>query len=169
MSDRQKKIFFTLTIVVPFLAYCVYYYGMMIKNAPYRFSDFESMSFQYGNKDNLVNKYDSKTGDYQYLNKRDSLIKTHLHLVKDIDLIYLHRKAADLGFWDFPKNETGDTTANARKNGVRYIIEFKYKQKSKRVVFDSDFVGDPKLIDANNTLIKEIRQSLIAAESRQKK
>jgi hypothetical protein len=168
MNTRSKKIFFAITIILPFILYCVYYYSMMIKNAPYRFSDFDSMAIQYGPADSLVNKYDSKTGDYQYIDKRDSLIKMHLRLSKD-ELLYLHRKAADLGFWDFPVKELADTTKGAKNKSVRYIIEFRYTKKSKKVVFDSEFAGDPKLIDANRTLIKEIEQSLLAAEERQKK
>ena len=167
-SDRTKKIFFALTIIVPFLLYCFYYYGMMIKNAPYRFSDFQSMSIEYGPVDSLVNKYNSKTGDYQYVDRRDSLVKMHLRLTSD-DLLYLHRKAADLGFWDFPAKELADSSKGAKNKSIRYIIEFKYKQKSKRVVFDSEYIGDIRLIDANKTLIKEIKQSLIAAEERLKK
>jgi len=165
-STRSKKIFLLLSIVVPFLLYCIYYYGMMIKNAPYRFSDFDSITFEYGQKDSLVNKFNSKTGDYQYLNKKDSLVKKHLRLTSD-DLLYLHRKAADLGFWDFPSDERGDTSKNADK--VRYLIQFKYKDKTKQVIFDSDFYGNPKLKDANVMLIKEIQQSLETAEAREKK
>ncbi|WPU90997.1 hypothetical protein SNE25_16890 [Mucilaginibacter sabulilitoris] len=167
MSDRSKKIFFALTIIVPFLVYCFYYYGMMIKNAPYRFSDFDSITFAYGPVDSLVNRYDSKTGDYQYVDRRDSLVKMHLRLTND-DLLYLHRKAADLGFWDFPVKELADSTHGKNKS-IRYIIEFKYKKKSKRVVFDTEYAGDVRLIDANKTLIKEIRQSLYTAEERLKK
>ncbi|AYL99419.1 hypothetical protein HYN43_011505 [Mucilaginibacter celer] len=139
----------------------------MIKNAPYRFVDFQSLNFQYGHKDSLVNKYDSHTGMFQYLDKRDSLISEHLHFTKD-DLLYLHRKAADLGFWDFPSNEIGDTTAAAKGKAVRYIIEFKYKEKTKRVIFDSDYFGNPKLIDANQRLIAEIQQRITAVEARGK-
>lgn len=168
MSPRLKKIFLIMTVVVPFILYCVYYYGMMIKNAPYRFVDFQSISFQYGYKDSLVNKYDSRTGMFQYLDKRDSLVKEHLHLTKD-DLLYLHRKAADLGFWDFPSKEIGDTSATASKKAVRYIIEFKYKEKTKRVIFDSDYFGNAKLIDANQRLIEEIKKKLTDVEDRGKK
>jgi hypothetical protein len=103
MSDKAKKIFLILTIAVPFLMYCVYYYGRMIKNAPYKFTEFNSFVIQYGTSDSLLNKYDSKTGAYQYLNKRDSLVKMNLLLTKS-DLLYLHRKAADLCFWVFPSN-----------------------------------------------------------------
>jgi ABC-type anion transport system duplicated permease subunit len=53
MSPRFKKVFLIMTVVVPFILYCVYYYGMMIKNAPYRSVDFQSISFEYGHKDSL--------------------------------------------------------------------------------------------------------------------
>jgi hypothetical protein len=139
----------------------------MLKNAPYKFTEFESMSIQYGDRDSLLNKYDSKTGNYQYLNNRDSLVKKHLLLTKD-DLLYLHRKAADLGFWDFPEDETGDSVKKGPQP-LRYIIEYKYKRKSKKVVFDEDFDGDPRLIDANQRVIKEIMQVLNREEQNEKK
>ncbi len=168
MQNRGKKIFLLLTITVPFLFYCLYYYGMMVKNAPYKFVEFESLVFQYGESDNLINKYNSKTGEYQYLNSNDSLIKKTLRLNKD-DLLYLHRKAADLGFWDFPSQSLGDT---ASRNGVkppRYLIEFNYQRKSKKVLFDASFNGPAKLKDANERLIREIMNVLADKEARQKK
>jgi hypothetical protein len=168
MSDRSKKIFLFLCITVPFLAYCIYYYSHMIKNAPYKFSEFQSIVFEYGPGDSLVNKYNSKTGDYEYMNTRDSVVKMHLHLNKD-ELLYLHRKAADLGFWDFPAVEMGDTTLKRKgTKPPRYLIEFNYKRKSKKVIFDASFDGDPKLRDANEQLIKEIEKVLSDAEGKQK-
>ena len=167
MLNRSKKIFLALSIIVPFLFYCLYYYGMVLKNAPYKFTEFDSIVFQYGDRDSLVNKFNSKTGDYQYLNRKDSLVKMHLHLNQK-DLLYLHRKAADLGFWDFPADETGDTVKTDPKP-ARYVIEFNYKRKSKKVVFDANFIGDPRLVDANQRLIKEIMQVLADEEGAQKK
>ena len=75
MSDRAKKIFLFLCIVVPFLLYSAYYYAHMIKNAPYKFSEFDHIRFEYGDGDTLMNQYDSRTGAYQYLTKDDSLVK----------------------------------------------------------------------------------------------
>lgn len=167
MISRSKKIFLFLCITVPFLIYCVYYYGMMIKNAPYKFTEFESFSYKYGTRDSLLNSYDSKTGEYQYLNNRDSLVKMHLKLSKN-DFLYLHRKAADIGFWDFPVNETGDSVTTGVKP-LRYIIEFKYKRKSKRVVFDENYKGDDRLIDANKQVIKQINLVLSDKEAKEKK
>ena len=169
MSDKTKKIFFALTVIVPFLFYCLYYYAGIIKKAPYKFTEFKSFSFQYGTGDSLLNKYDSKTGIYQYLNAHDSLVKIKLHLSM-AELDSLHRKAADLGFWDFPSDErSGDSTRIKGVKPPRYIIAFNYKRKSKRVVFDENFNGDFRLIDANKHMITEIMHVLSAAEDKQKK
>eukprot|EP01037_Dinobryon_pediforme_P000913 gene913-920_t len=96
--------------------------------------------------------YNSVTGAYQYVNKHDSLVKTTLFLTQS-DLLYLHRKAADLGFWDFPANETsGDTMGYGGQKPPRYYIEFDYQRKSKKVLFDASYNGDEKLKDANVNL-----------------
>ena len=165
-SKKFKKIFLGFCIAIPFLVYCIIYYSQMIDNASYRFSDFESFSFQYGEGDSLVNKYDSKTGDYQYLNDHDSLIKKHLRLNGD-QLLYLHRKAAYWGFWNFPAVELNDS---ARAKGIKaphYLMQFNYKHKSKKVLFDAAFDGDIKLRDANQGMIAEIQKVLNEAESEQ--
>ena len=169
MSDRNKKIFLILTIVVPFLLYSVYYYSRMIKNAPYKFTEFKSIVFKYGNGDSMVNKYNSATGDYQYLNKHDSLVKMRVYLTTN-DMLYLHRKAADLGFWDFPTLESNSDSAKLKgARPPRYYIEFNYKRKSKKVIFDAGYDGDYRLVDANKHLIEEILHVLADAEERQKK
>ena len=165
--SKTKRIFLALCIILPFVIYCVYYYSMMIKNAPYKFAEFESFSYQFGPRGSLPNTYNSKTGAYQFVNDRDSVVKTQLKLNKD-DLLYLHRKAAMLGFWDFPVNEAGDSVTTGRQP-LRYVIEFKYQRKSKRVTFDKNYEADPKLIDANEKMIKEIELVMSQAEARQKK
>lgn len=159
MTDRSKKIFFALSIILPIVLYCVYYYGMMISNAPYRFADFQYLRFEYGLNDSLVNKFNSKTGDYQYKTQSGNVKKTTLRLTKD-DLLYLHRKAADLGFWNFPAVEAADTSKDVKPNSPKYLIEFVYKEKTKKVMFDQAFEGDNQLKDANMRLIKEIQKVL---------
>ncbi len=169
MSPRAKKIFLYLSIFVPFGIYCIYYYGMVLKDAPYKFKEFKSIEFQYGTGDSLVNKYDSKSGKYQYLNKHDSLVKVQLFLNNN-ELLDLHHKASDLGFWDFPSDErSNDTTTRGGVKPPRYILTFNYLHKSKRVVFDANYAGPQKLVDANMTLIKEIQAALNEAQARQKK
>jgi len=137
----------------------------MIKNAPFRFSDFESVEFSYGEPDNMLNHFDSKTAAYQYVNKRDSLIKSSLKLRKD-DLLYLHRKATEYGFWNFPEDMTAEHDMDTTKNVTRFFIKFNYKEKSKEVLFDSDYKGEPKLYDAAKTMIGEVQRVLSDAEDR---
>ena len=165
-SKRFKQIFLGFCIAIPFLVYCVYYYSIMIGNAPYRFSEFQSFSIQYGTGDSLLNKYNSKTGDYQYLDNRDSLIKKHLRLNSD-QLLYLHRKAAYWGFWNFPAVEINDSAKAKGIKAPHYIIQFNYLHKSKKVLFDAAFDGDIKLRDANQGMIAEIEKVLNEAESAQ--
>lgn len=162
MSNRTKKIFLALSITIPFLLYCVYYYSRMVKNAPYKFSEFESVTLKYGLGDSLINQYDSETGNYQYLNDRDSLIRTRVKLRKD-DLLYLHRKAADLGFWNFPEEIV---PANTSGNSPRYYLEFKYKRKSKHMLFDLGYNQNQKLKDAARILIEEVSRTINDAEDR---
>lgn len=165
MNERSKKIFLYVCIVVPFLGYCIFYYSNMIKNAPFRFADFESIEFNYGAKANMINKFDSKTGKYQYANKRDSLIQMSLKLRKD-DLLYLHRKATEYGFWNFPDEMTSTGIADTAKSNVRFFLKFNYKEKSKQMLFDTDFKGDPKLYDAAKTMVAEVQRVLNDAEDR---
>jgi len=167
MSIKFKKIFLAATVVVPFLVYCLYYYGMMVKNAPYKFADFQSIVFKYGKGDSLINQFNSKTGEYQYMTKSGELVKKHLHVSKD-ELLYLHRKASDLGFWNFPVNEMPADTV-AKNTAPRYMIQFNYTKKSKTVMYNDAFDGDPSLKDANQRLIKEIQKVLDEAEIHQQK
>jgi len=51
---------------------------------------------------------------------------------------------------------------------LRYVIEFKYKRKTKRVIYDESFNGDERLKDANQRLIKEIKLVLAKEEGKEK-
>lgn len=169
MTDKSKKIFLLGTIIGSFVIYSVIYYVGVFNRAPYKFAEFKSFVFKYGTGDSLINTYNSLTGEYDYVNKKDSLVKTHLDLTTN-DLLYLHRKAAELGFWDFPEKELNtDTTQFGKGKPPRYYIEFNYKRKSKKVLFDESFNGDIRLRDANAQLIKEITHVLADAEDRQRK
>ncbi len=154
MSDRTKKIFLSVCIVVPFLLYCFYYYSQMFKNAPFRFSDFESIVLKYGTGDDLVNQFDSSTGRYQYLNVRDSLVIDTVRLRKD-DFQYLHGKATQLGFWNLPDDMTsGDATGG--QPAPRFYLQYNYKEKSKEITLDADFDGNPKMRDVAKSIVDEV-------------
>jgi len=157
MKKSSKRIFLIASVIVPFLIYCVVYYTHVFSNAPYRFDEFQYFTFAYGPGDSLVNKYDSRTGEYQFVNVQNKLVKLKVHLPKE-ELLYLHRKASELGFWDWPSEIVGDTsqTRNGEK-APRYVTEFVYRRKTKKVVFDESYYLDTRLKDANRQMIKEIQ------------
>lgn len=138
----------------------------MIKNAPYRFSDFEELSIQYGVPDSMFNSYNSKTQDYQYLNRSNEVVKTKLKLTSD-DLLYLHRKAMEMGFWNVDDDMTTTRTDSTQGKEVpRYVLEFKYKEKGKTVVLDADYPGNEKMKDAAKTTIEKVLDMINVANAR---
>jgi len=169
MTDSSKKRFLFITIIGSFAVYSIIYYGQVFNHAPYNFKEFKSFVFKYGSRDSMVNYYNSATGEYDYLNKHDSLVKTHLVLTK-LELDSLHVDARHLGFWDFPEMEVNiDSTSPGFDKAPRYFMQFNYKRKTKEVTFDANYNGPLKLIDANKVMIKKITGILSEAEERQKK
>lgn len=160
MSDRSKKLFLGICIIIPFVLYCYYYYSIMLNNAPFRYADFQSIVLTYGDDEDLSNSFDSETGIFTYLNARDSLVSDTLRMRND-DLLYLHRKAAELGFWNLPEDMTGAGFAATDSAEVpRFVLQYNYLEKSKTVTFDADFDGNPKMKDAARSVIDEVRRVL---------
>jgi len=165
MNNKTKKIFLALTIIVPFLAYCVFYYMPILRNAPFKSNEFESFQFKWGVGDVLENTYDSSTGDYQYVDSRDSIIRTNVKL-RSNDMIYLHSKANELGLWNFPDVVANNGSDLKSPKVLRYEIVFNYKRKSKKVIYLTDYSEIPKLRDVTAQMTKLIRQSISDAEDR---
>lgn len=165
MSTRAKKIFLALTIVVPFLIYCVVYYTPMLRNAPYKLKEFESLEFKWGMGNNLENTYNSATGDYQYVDAKDSVIHTNVKL-RENDILYLHSKASELGFWNFPDLIANQGTDLKTDTVPRYVMKFNYKKKSKTVTYLADYNEIPKLKALAEQMKTLLQQSINDAEER---
>lgn len=166
MSKRAKTIFLGLCIIGSFFIYCVYYYSNMVKNAPFRYSDFEYISIQYGTPDSMLNSYHSATYDYQYLNRENEIVKKKLKLTSD-DLLYLHRKAMEMGFWNVDDDMTTSRADSLEgRNVPRYILEYKYKEKGKTVTMDADYLGNQKMMDAAKTTIEAVLDRINVANAR---
>ncbi|EDM36607.1 hypothetical protein PBAL39_25105 [Pedobacter sp. BAL39] len=165
MSTRTKKIFLFLTIVVPFLAYCVIYYRPMLRNAPFRSTDFESIVFKWGMGNQLENSYNSATGEYVYVDAKDSVVHTNVKLRKN-DMLYLHGKANEIGFWNFPEVIANKGTDLNTSKVLRYVIRFNYKTKSKEVTYLTDYTEIPKLQGLAEQMKSLVAQSINDAEER---
>lgn len=138
----------------------------MVKNAPFRYSDFEYISIQYGTPDSMLNSYHSSTYDYQYLNRENEVVKKKLKLTSD-DLLYLHRKAMEMGFWNVDDDMTTPRTDSLDGQNVpRYILEYKYKEKGKTVTMDADYPGNQKMMDAAKTTIEAVLDRINVASAR---
>lgn len=162
MSNKFKKIFLGFSIAIPFILYCVYYYAIMIKNAPYKFTEFENVTLKIGHGENYDNVFNSKSQDYQYLNSKDSIVHAKVKLSKD-DLLYIHRKAAELGFWNWPEKMLGDTTGKK----LHYYLEYDYQRKKKIIEIDGDYNENPKLRDAAIELVRTVEKTINTADDQQ--
>ncbi|WP_316794383.1 hypothetical protein [Pedobacter frigoris] len=165
MTTKTKKIFLAFTIVVPFIVYCVIYYIPMFKNAPFKSTEFVSIIYKWGPGENLENSYNSATGEYHYKDTRDSLVTTNVKL-RSNDIIYLHGKANELGFWNFPEIIANKGTDLKTSKVLRYVIQFNYKRKSKTVTYLTDYNEIPKLQGLAKQMTQLIEQSINDAEQR---
>jgi hypothetical protein len=159
MSNRFKKIFLGISISLPFLLYCVYYYTVMVKNAPYKFAEFENITLKESVGNNFNKIYSSKSQEFQFLNTRDSLVKNKVKLSKD-DLLFLHRKASELGFWNWPSKMIGDTSGKS----PRFYLQFDYQRKSKIIEIDAAYEENIKLRDAAIELAKTVDKAILDAD-----
>ncbi len=164
MSDRGKRIFLGICIIVPFFIYCFYYYSAMVKNAPFRFTDFEAIELTYGTPDSMQNHYSSTTHLYQFERKNGTIALDTVKL-RDNDLLYLHRKAQELGFWNVDDNMT-TPEADRNPSTPRFVLKFTYKEKSKEVTLDTDYPGNPKMKEAAKTTIDEVMKMIAEAQAR---
>ncbi len=168
MTSRGKKIFLALSIIVPFVIYCVIYYAPIIRNAPFKAKEFVSLEYKWGAGRNLENSYNSATGEYRYYDNNDSLVVTKVQLSAR-DKKFLDSNADEQGFWNLP-----DVVANGEQDlqqskALRYFMKFNYQTKSKEVTYLADFDGNPKMKSAAAQMQKIIEQTLIDAEEKGKK
>lgn len=153
-----------MCIAVPFVLYSIYYYSGMIRNAPFKFSEFESITLKAGPGATYEKFYNTKTRELQYIDLKDSVIRKKVMINKD-ELLFLHRKAVELGFWNWPEKMLGDSAENSPK----YYLEFKYLRKSKIIEVNSGYNENEKLKDAALQLIKTVDNTITDAEDRQKR
>lgn len=163
MNDRFKKIFLGVSIAIPFILYCVYYYTMMVRNAPFKFAEFNGIELKAGIGNQFEKNYSSKSGEYHYLNLRDSAIHTNVKLSKD-DLLFLHHKAVELGLWNWPAKMLGKDSLTS----PRYFLAFNYLRKKKMIEIDASYEANNKLKDAALQLIKIVDQTIADAEDKKR-
>ncbi|MDQ7948874.1 MAG: hypothetical protein REI78_00760 [Pedobacter sp.] len=167
MTSRGKKIFLALTVIVPFLIYSIIYYAPIIRNAPFKAKEFVSVEYKWGVGRQLDNSYNSATGEFRYLDDRDSLIIAHVELDAR-DKKYLDSNADVQGFWNLPTIVANSEADYKHSRAVRYYMKFNYQKKSKEVTYLSDFNGNERMGNAAAKMRKIIEQLIIDKERQQK-
>ncbi len=158
----KKKLSIVATVTIILITTVVGYFVIGLKKGPYPVNDFESFTYKWGMGDSLINSYTSINGNYQYLNKRDSLIKTNVKLRVD-DIIFLHHKLSELGLWSLP------TVIGVKDNNAAtpvYELQFNYKKKVKKIVIYSGDKDVSLLLDSAMRLKTVVQQVVDEAESR---
>ena len=103
------------------------------QKGPFSASELVSIEYKWGLGDTLANSYNSATGNYQYLDNRDSLIRKTLKL-RSNNIIFIHSRANELNLWSLP-SVIANKDANLNSTQVlRYEITFKYETKAKKIV-----------------------------------
>ena len=147
-KELKKNISLIATLAVIVIMTVTGYYIISLKKSPYPVASFESFIYKWGVSDVLENSYSSVNGDYHYLDNRDSLIKTQVKLSVN-DIIYIHNKINELGFWDLPNS-----------------IQFMYKEKSKKLTIYSDFDENLSLLDSAMKIKNVLQKAIDEAEGR---
>lgn len=163
--ELKKSISLIATIVAILIVAIGGYYFINLRKGPYSASDFISVNYKWGVGDTLLNSYNSATGDYQYLDKRDSLIKTNVKLRAN-NIIFIHSKANELDLWKLPNVIANPNTNLKSKQVLRYEMVFNYEQKAKKIVFMTNYEEDPAIGNAAAELQKLIAQTISEAEER---
>lgn len=135
------------------------YYIMKLRSGGKKAVSFVSLSYKWGVGDSLQNSYNSKTGDYQFLDQRDRLIKENFKL-RTNNVIYLHSKLNEQDLLLLP-----DTIANLGVNlkdstVSRYEFKFIYTDTIKNIVYFSNYDKDP-VIRKKAIALKELVQQVI--------
>lgn len=163
MKPKVTRILNILAVL--FIVVAGGYFVMKMRSGGKRAASFVSLTYKWGVGDTLQNSYDSKTGEYQFIDQRDQLIKEKFK-IRTNNVIFLHSKINEGDLLNIP-----DTVANAQANFkdpkvLRYEFKFVYDDTTKNVIYLTNYDGDPLIMSKANGLQKVVQQVVAEAEER---
>lgn len=166
--ELKKKLSLIATFAVILIVGIGGYYLINLKQGPYPASSFVSLTYKWGVGDTLANSYNSATGEYQYLNNKDSLVTTKVKLNAN-HIIFIHSKANELDLWKLP-DVIANPKANLKSDKVlRYEMTFYYEGKTKKIIYLTDYDENVTIAAEAEQLQKVIAQTINEAEDRYSK
>jgi hypothetical protein len=163
MTVKQK--WYIKIVAVVFIAIVGAYYTTKLRSGGRRAAAFISLNYRWGMGDTLQNSYDSKTGEYIFLDQSDRKIRESFKL-RTNNVIFLHSKINQEDLLNIP-----DTIANAGANlkdpkVLRYEFEFVYDDTVKNIIYLTSYDKDPLIAAKASTLQKTVQQVISEAEER---
>lgn len=162
----KQKARFIIAIVTALLVLGVGgYYVKKLKSGGDRAASFVSLSYQWGVGDTLVNSYNSKTGEYRFLDQYNKPVNENFKL-RTNNVIFLHSKINEQDLLNIP-----DTIANPGANlkdskVLRYEFKFVYDDTVKHIIYLTSYDKNPLISNKANALQKLVQQTITEAEER---
>lgn len=161
----SKQILYLKLAAVAFIVVVGGYYVSKLRSGGKRAAAFVSLNYQWGMGDTLQNSYNSKTGEYIFLDQSDREIRESFKL-RTNNVIFLHSKINQEDLLNVP-----DTIANAGANlkdpkVLRYEFEFVYDDTVKNIIYLTNYDKDPLIAAKASTLQKTVQQVISEAEER---
>ena len=157
MSQRFKKIYLTVMVVVPFLAYCGYYYSEMIRKAPFSFDEFRTIQVDFKAPDGRETQIDVAGGTVAYTLPNGKVFRDTVSF-NAAELQEFHRALYTNNFFELPhhmRNEgSRDTTTGL------YTIEAFYERKQYRVEYETNYRGERRHQDKVERVIAYIEANI---------
>lgn len=163
MNAKQKMILKLASVA--FIVIVGGYYIMKVRSGGKRAAAFVSLTYKWGVGDTLQNSYNSKTGEYEFLDQRDQLIKENFKL-RTNNVIFMHSKINEQDLLNIP-----DTVANVGfdlkdSKVLRYEFSFVYDDTTKNIVYFTNYDKDPIIRNKAIGLQKVVQQVITEAEER---
>ncbi len=163
MNAKQKMILKLASVA--FIVIVGGYYIMKVRSGCKRAAAFVSLTYKWGVGDTLQNSYNSKTGEYQFLDQRDQLVKENFKL-RTNNVIFMHSKINEQDLLNIP-----DTVANVGfdlkdTKVLRYEFSFVYEDTTKNIVYFTNYDKDPIIRNKAMGLQKVVQQVITEAEER---
>lgn len=163
MSAKQKMVM-KLALVV-FIVVVGGYYITKLRSGGKKAISFVSLTYKWGVGNTLQNSYNSKTGEYQFLDQQDKLIKENFKL-RTNNVIFLHSKINEQDLLNIP-DIIANPSANLKDGRVlRYEFKFVYDDTVKNIIYLTNYDKDPLIANKASALQKTVQQIITEAEER---
>ncbi len=163
MKAKTKLILKIASVVV--IAAALGFYIFQMRSGGRRAASFVSLNYKWGVGDTLQNYYDSKTGDYKFINQRDSLIQENFKL-RINNIIYLHSKIKEDDLLAIPDTIANDVSDLQNKELLKYQFSFVYDDTTRNIVYLSNYDKDMEIAKKAKMLQKLVEQTVLEAEAR---